>query len=79
MLFDGVSEYVVREVLARTQRHPPRTERILARARRIVAHFRRRVQDRSTLVYPAYLPGGARDPAHPYTRAQHVYEPQAPF
>jgi hypothetical protein len=62
-------------VLARTPRNEAHTERILARTRRIVAHFRRRVRDSSTLVYPAYLPGGARDPARPYARARHVYEP----
>lgn len=75
MLFQGVSEYFVRAVLARTPRNELHTERVLARTRRIVAHFRRRVQDGSTLVYPAYLPSGARAPAHPYTRASHVYAP----
>lgn len=75
MLFDGTSEYVVRAVLAGLHADKPRTERTLARARRIVAHFRYRVADGSTLVYPAYVPGGARDPRYPYTRANHVYAP----
>jgi DNA-binding MarR family transcriptional regulator len=75
MLFDGASEYIVRAVLAGLRADERPTERTLARTRRIVAHFRYRVADGSTLVYPAYLPGGARDPAHPYTRAHHVYAP----
>jgi DNA-binding MarR family transcriptional regulator len=78
MLYDGLAEYFVRAVLARTPRNGPHTERVLARTRRIVAHFRSRVRDRSTLVYPAYLPDGERSPAHPYTRTRHAYEPAAP-
>ena len=76
MLFRGLSEHVVRAVLSATPADNARTERILARTRRIVAHFRRRVCDGSTLVYPAYLRGGDRDPAHPYDRAHHVYTPR---
>ena len=76
MLLDGYTECAVRIVLARSPAEDEHTERVLARTRRIVAHFRRRVRDSSTLVYPAYLATGQRDPAHPYHHAQHVYAPK---
>jgi DNA-binding MarR family transcriptional regulator len=77
LLLDGVTEYGVREVLARHPANESHTERVLARTRRFFRHLRRRVRDRSTLVYPAYLATGERDPAHPYRRSDHVYEPRA--
>ena len=73
MLLDGYTECAVRVVLARSPVDEQHSERVLARTRRIVAHFRRRVRDSSTLVYPAYLATGERDPAYPYHHAQHVY------
>jgi hypothetical protein len=65
----------VRWILARTPEDSASTERVLARTRRFVWHLRRRVVDRSTLVYPAYLANGERDPAHPYRRSDHVFVP----
>jgi DNA-binding MarR family transcriptional regulator len=76
MLLDGYTECAVRVVLARSPAEDEHTERVIARTRRIVAHFRRRVRDSSTLVYPAYLATGERDPAHPYRHAHHVYAPK---
>jgi DNA-binding MarR family transcriptional regulator len=76
LLLDGTNEYGVREVLARHPANESHTERTLARTRRFVRHLRRRVRDRSTLVYPAYFATGERDPAYPYNRSDHVFVPQ---
>jgi DNA-binding MarR family transcriptional regulator len=75
LLLDGVAEHCVRAVLARNPADEAGTERFLARTRRFFAHLRQRVFDGSTLAYPAYLASGARDPAHPYRRSDHVFVP----
>lgn len=75
LLLDGTTEYGVRDVLARDPANESHTERILARTRRFVRHLRKRVRDRSALVYPAYFATGERDPAYPYHRSDHIFEP----
>ena len=71
MLTSGFAEYVIRRVLSAAPAGSARTERVLERTRRIVRHLRSRVQDSSTLVYPAYLRTGERDPACPYRHGKY--------
>jgi DNA-binding MarR family transcriptional regulator len=75
LLHDGFTEHCVRDILSADPTDNPLTERMLARTRRFLLHVRRRVVDRSTMVYPAYLADGDRDPAYPYRRGDHVYDP----
>ncbi len=75
LLHDGFTEYGVREILSANPANNAVTKRTLARTRRFLVHIRQRVRDRSTMIYPAYLPDGDRDPAYPYRRAEHIYDP----
>ena len=75
LLHGGVTEHLVREILSAKPADEAISQRTLARTRRFLRHVRRRLLDRSTMVYPAYLADGDRDPACPYRRNDHIYDP----